>query len=324
MGYSSARWKQVLWLWAGAVLVQAGIVAQAETPSVDLWMVRTHEIPIGGDPSEEIDRLNYFRFDAGGTWTASSRQAFFTTREPQAPTVVFAHGALTDDALAGHLALQLACVLRSRKEDRPVRVVLWKWPSQGGRRRPRRALKASLARADFDGKLLGRWLQEFDLAAPRVLVGWSAGCRVAVCALKHLAAAGSDGGNPADRHRFRVMLAGAALDADALRLDDRRNRALDVVQRMIVVHHRRDPVLRFYPPLIPGPRPVPIGLVGITCPRRLGEARDRVETLDLTCCIRGRHYFGHYLDAPSLAASLDGLVFRPTQRTASEGGGDAP
>jgi len=283
------------------------LTLQARTVSDDLWMVRTSGAATPCPCLPESSPPEYLRLTARGVWTESSCEAFFATEDPQTPTVVFAPGAFTDESLAIHLTKELACVLRCRSGGQPARVVLWKWPSERFLRRIRPSLQLSVRLADFEGHLFARWLRQFDPQAPPLLIGWSAGCRVIVGALAHFAKESATTAEPAAR--FPVVLAGAAIDAGALRAGRHRHRALDAVREMLVVHHRRDLVLRLYPRIVRGPRPVPIGLVGITCPHLLGEYGNRVDTMDLTGCITGRHYFAHYLHASPLAIRLARLVF---------------
>ena len=244
--------------------------------------------------------------DGRGVWTRSAREAFFATEDPARPTVVFAHGGFTDDVWATHLAFGLSRVLSHCGGGRPVRVVLWRWPSERSLRRLGPALQVTLARADFEGLLLARWLRQFDRQSTPILVGYSAGCRVIAGSLSRYASGDAAVGAPA---RFRAVLVAPAIDADSLLPGRRSGHALDAVETLLVTLHQRDRVLRFYPRLYRGPAPQAMGRIGVACPEMMGPHRRRVEMIDLTGRTVGRHDFLNYLSAPPVAARLIGLVF---------------
>lgn len=291
---------------AAAVLALVASKARGGAPPTELWMVRTCRIGSIATCPVEAGRFDYLQLDGRGVWTRSSREAFFDSEVTGRPTIVFAHGGFTDDAWATHLASGLSCVLSRCGGGRPVRVVLWRWPSERSLRRLRPALQVTVARADFEGRLLARWLRQFDRQSPPILVGYSAGCRVIAGSLSRYAAGDAAAGMPA---RFRAVLVAPAIDADSLRPGRASGKALDAVETLLVTRHQHDRVLRFYPRLYPGPAPHAMGLIGVACPGMLGPHGRRVESIDLTPCTVGRHDFLNYLSAPTVAARLAGLVF---------------
>ncbi len=294
----------------GAVLVVQGFRTHASFAAAELWMVRTYRIASIAPCPVEADRFEYFYCDARGVWARSTQEAFGANDEAERPTVVFAHGGFTDQMWASRLASGLMQVLRCRGRGRPVRVVLWQWPSERRMRRLRPALWSTMARAEFEGRLLARWLRQFDLSVPPTLVGYSAGCRVIAGGLSWFAAESAGDGVPADTAaRFRTVLVAAAMDADSLLPSRPNGRAIEVVDTLLVTRHQRDRALSLYPRLYPGIGPQAMGRVGVACPQLLGQGMNRLETVDLTACIAGRHDFLHYLSAGPLAARLTSLVF---------------
>ena len=292
---------------AGVVLALAVSPAEGRRTNTEFWMVRTRHVSATPAHRVEANHLDYRRLDCRGVWTRSSHEAFFDTGDPARPTVIFAHGGFTDDAWAVHLAFGLSRVLSRYGAGRPVRLVLWRWPSERSLRRIRPALQVTVARADFEGVVLGRWLRQFDHLAPPTLVGYSAGCRVIAGALSHYADAAATEDAPT---RFRAVLVAAAADADILLPGRRGGSALDAVETLLVTRHRRDRALRLYPRLYRGPSPQALGFAGVACPWLLGPHRQRLEVMDLTGCIAGRHDFLNYLSASPLAARIAGLVER--------------
>ena len=299
-------------LLAGAVLAVSGPGVERCGAATDIWMVRTYRFGTAQTCPVGAGGFDYLRFDARGAWTWSSQAAFLATHDPYRPTVVFAHGGFTDDAWATHLTVGLARSLCGYSGGQPVRIVLWKWPSERSFRRLRPDLRAKAARADFEGLLLARWLRQFDPHAPVTLVGYSAGGRVIASGLNRYAAESAAFGQPPGSASFRAVLVAPALDADDLLPGRRAGMAIDAVETMLVTHHRRDRALRFYPHLYPRYRPRAMGFVGVACPWMLSQRGGQLQVMDLTTCIAGRHDFLNYLSAPPLAARLVDLVFTGT------------
>ncbi len=308
MNSSTIRILHRIGILAGVALALTVSSAQGQAATADVWMVRTYRIGATSTCPVKADQFDYFQLDARRAWTRSSREAFFETEDPERPTVVFAHGGFTDDSWATCLVLGLAQTLRSYGGGRPVRVVLWKWPAERSARRLRPALWVNMARADFEGLLLARWLRQFDPQTPPILIGYSAGCRIIGRGLSRFAADPGPDSTPATEARFRALLVAGALDADALLPSRHSSGALDAVETLVVTRHRADRALRFYPRLYPGPGPQAMGFVGPVVPR-LDPHGPRVELLDLTAWVAGRHDFLNYLGAPPLAARIADLVF---------------
>ena len=288
---------------AVAVLALAACRADGRETGTEFWIVRTSHIRTDPGEGVEANGFDYRRRDCRGIWTRSSHEAFFHPEAPPPPTVVFVHGGFTDEAWAMHLAFGFSRVLSRYGGGRPVRLVLWRWPAERSLCRLRPALQVTLARADIEGKRLAQWLSQFDHLPPPTLVGYSAGCRVVAGALSRYAS-----GNEGDPGRFRAVLVAAATDAHILLPGRYGGSPLDAVETLLVTRHRRDRVLRLYPRLERGPAPPAMGFAGVACPWLLGPHRQRLEVLDLTQCIRGRHDFLNYLSAPPLAARIADLV----------------
>ncbi len=309
MNGSPIRILQRIGILAGAALAVAVFGVRAEGATTDVWMVRTYRVGATSTCPVKADQFDYFQLDARRAWTRSSRDAFFETEDPEQPTVVFAHGGFTDQSWATCLVLGLARTLRSHGGGRPVRVVVWKWPAERSSRRLRPALWVNMARADFEGLLLARWLRQFDPQTPPILVGYSAGCRIVGRGLSRVAEDPAPDETTDAASGFRAVLVAGAMDADALLPTRHSDGALDAVETMVVTRHRGDRALRFYPRLYPGPGPQAMGFVGPLAPRRRDAHGGRLELLDLTAWVAGRHDFLNYLGAPPLAARIADLVF---------------
>lgn len=287
---------------AGAILALAVLPAEAQGNNFEFWMVRPCRAGTASARHGEAHPFDYLRLDGRRVWRHASREAFFDAADLALPTVLFAHGGFTDEAHATRLVLGLSRALSRFHAGRRVRLVLWRWPSERSLCRIRPALQMTVARADFQGILLARWLRQFDGLPPPTLVGYSAGCRVIAEGLGHYASSAAAEKPPS---RFHAVLVAAACDADILL---RRRTALEAAESLLVTLHRGDRVLRLYPHLYRGPSPQALGYAGVARPQLLGPRRHRLEMLDLTRSITGRHDLLHYLSASPLTARLARLV----------------
>ena len=288
-------------------LAATGAGAEGLDAAGELWMVRTHRVATGWRGPLKAAPLNYYRLDATGCWQRSAAEEFFAAPLPR-PTVIHAHGGHTDDAWASRQGAALLQTLQRWRGEQPVRVVLWKWPSERGSQRLRTDLQINAARADYEGQVLAAWLRQFPNHAEVVLVGYSFGGRVITECLNRLGTELTRETKAPPLPQLRALLVAAAVDSDVLLPGRRGSKALVAAETLLVTRHQGDRVLRWYRHLEPGPSPHALGFAGPACPWLLGEARTRLEVLDLTGCIPGRHDFVHYLSATPLAARLAALV----------------
>ncbi len=290
---------------AVAVLAFSASWADGRETGAEFWVVRACHLGTLPADRVETNRFDYRRLDSRGVWTRSSHEAFFHTEGPPPPTVVLVHGGFTDDAWAVHLAFGLSRVLSRYGAGRRVRLVVWRWPAERSLCRLRPALRATLARADTEGERLARWLAQFEQLEPPTLMGYSAGCRVIAGALRRYAS-----GAESITGRFRAVLVAAATDTDILLPSRSGGSPLDAVETLLVTRHQRDRVLRLYPLVDCGPSPRAMGFAGVSRPWLPDPHHQRLEVMDLTRYIRGRHDFLHYLSAAPLAARIANLVER--------------
>jgi hypothetical protein len=289
---------------AVAALSLACLQADGQETSTEFWIVRSCQ-GTSSTGGVQANRFDYRRRDSRGVWTHCSHDAFFHTEGPPPPTVVLVHGGFTDEAWAVHLALGLSHELSRYRAGRRMRLVVWRWPAERTLCRLRPALRVTLARADGEGERLAEWLAQFDQLEPPTFVGYSAGCRVIAGALRCYAS-----GSNSIPGRFRAVLVAAATDTDILLPGRSGASPLDAVETMLVTRHQRDRVLRLYPHVNRGPSPRALGVAGASRPGLPGSHHQRLEVMDLTRYIRGRHDFLHYVSAAPLSARIAKLVDR--------------
>jgi hypothetical protein len=321
-------WIRANWL-AGTLAAGLAVLfvtgARAADPATDqLWLISTRQAP-WSHPAGHEGQLQYWRWDAEGRWADADLDAFLETADPGVPTCVFIHGNRTNARRAVRMGRDVYGRLAGQADAR-VRFVIWSWPAgriQGGSLRDIR-LKAR--RSDVEGYYLAWWVDQIGRDVKLSLIGYSFGARVIAGAL-HILAGGQLAGRtlpepPDDTERtpVRAVLVAAAMDNDWL-LPGRRNElALSQIDRLLVAHNRRDPIMRWYPLMYCLGGPKALGYAGPACPARLGPERERIELLGLDCSVGRNHDLPAYLNAPGLRRRLPWFAFldSPTPDAATD------
>lgn len=222
------------------------------------------------------------------------------------PTLVYVHGNRVEpgeDKLHG-LALYRALAART-PADAPLRYIIWSWPSA---KVPGvvKDYQEKAARTPYVAWQLAWAVDQAPAETPLSLVGYSYGARVVTGSL-HLLAGGRLGEleltervHPV-RPPLRAALVAAAVDADWVRPGGPHGRALEVVERMLVIQNQHDPAMRFYHMAFEGRRR-PLGYAG-PAGLHLGAFADRVLTLDVTDAVGRHHALSDYLAATGRVSS---------------------
>ena len=271
------------------------------------WMVSLKSVGGCNSQSGDAGPEYYFRQrDADGSWRARELPDFLSSQVQDVPTIFFVHGNPTPLFRVHEMGRQMWQLLEREAEGRPFRLVVWAWPDD--RKMNRRTAQYEASRSDVQGYGLARLVEQANLDAPTSYIGYSFGARVVASALELLAGgqvAGRQLDAPAARLRgARVMLLGAALEDYWLAPGYRYGRALDMVERMVVTTNACDPAMRFYGLIYRGPGPNAVGRFGPTCLNRLGEARDKLEVIDLSCSVGKNHDWYLYMSALGFLSRL--------------------
>jgi hypothetical protein len=277
-------------------------------PQDAVWLVSSRGLGCCGWESN-VERLKVWRFDRDASWLRSDMGQLLGSGDSEAVTVVFLHGNRIDhcDAFTeGWIAYRR---LTACADQRPVRFVIWSWPSARvcG---PIKDARTKAARTDAQGYYLARFVEQFQAEVPVNLWGYSFGARIATGALHLL------GGGTLVRHRLetrageprrpmQAVLLAPALDDDWLLPGHRHGDALPQLDGLLLVNNGCDLVLKRYRFL--GPRRCcrqALGYVGLPVWRLPTEQASKVCQIDACCYVGKRHRLASYLGSPTLMARM--------------------
>lgn len=178
-------------------------------------------------------------------------------------------------------------------------------------------------RADTEACLLGRFLDGIDPTVKLSLIGYSMGPRIITGAM-HLLGGGTfcgfalDGQTP--RRRVRAVLWAPAVHSDWLWPGRPHGEATRPLDGMLILRNSCDPVLARYAMLERRCRSSALGYVGLSCPQRLGEAAERITTVDMRCELGKAHDFNRYVDSSlAMGATRQWALWEAVGRTLALG-----
>ncbi len=231
------------------------------------------------------------------------------------PTVVTIHGNRTDADEAVEKGWYTYQSIRAHG-DRPLRYVIWSWPADRAFRRNRPDVRLKAARSDVEAWYLAQWLAQLRPGVRVSLIGHSFGPRIITGAM-HLLAGGELAGRrlPAGtvaawtagkRNPIRAVLLAAALDVDWLAPGGCHERALSLIDQMLVTCNARDRVLRWYPRMYGRGGPPAMGFVG---PCGVEDAKN-IELVDVTATVGRFHDYRCYYAAPDVSCRWAQYTFQ--------------
>jgi len=294
-------------LWA------AGLPAADSAPE-RVWLISTRRAPLCS-PSLEADQpLDYWYLNAHRQWVPADREAFLAADDPAVPTSIFIHGNRTSHQGAVRMGSGMYRQLAKHAGQRPFRFVIWSWPADRIRGRNRKDVRVKAARSDVQSYYLARCVDQIHPDVPVSMMGYSFGARVITGALHMLAGGRVAGralpkGSRQERTQVRAVLVAAALDSDWLLPGRRNGLALSRLDRVLITRNACDPVLRWYPLMYHRHGPQALGYAGPACPARLGDDRQKLDALDLSCSVGKAHDWVCYFRAPALRARLGWYAF---------------
>jgi hypothetical protein len=347
MSQSGSRHRRVVGNRAAALVVLAAIqiagsnnclagpaaCAPRLRPQDEVWLVSSRGLS-WCDPPQNVARLRYWRFDRQRSWVVSSLSELSATDDPQVTTVVFLHGnrVSTSEAFTGGWIAYRRLVKCA--DERPVRFVIWSWPSDQvcG---PVKDARVKAARTNPAGYYLAWFVGQLHPDVPVSLWGHSFGARIATGAM-HLLGGGKLAGRRLDaqvgssRRPMHVVLLAAALDDHWLLPGHRHGDALSRTDDMLLINNGCDRVLKRYQLMYPcrGCEQA-LGYVGLATWCLSPDDTQKVHQLDACCHVGKQHQFANYIESPDLVARMRAcLLFenRPTTlaKPASATTSDAP
>jgi hypothetical protein len=283
-----------------------------------VWLVSSRGLS-ACRPAENVTRLRYWRFDRQQSWLPSSLHELVASDDPAVTTVLFLHGNRVEANQAFADGWYAYRRLMKSADDRPVRFVIWSWPSEQycG---PLNDARIKAARTNSAAYYVAWFTRQIGQEVPLSLWGYSYGARIASGAL-HLLGGGSLAGRrldeaaPAARRPLQVVLVAAALDDHSLLPGHANGKALSQANAMLLVNNGCDRVLKRYQVLYPGRGcQQALGYVGLAAACLAEEDARKIRQIDACCHVGNQHQFVNYLESPYLMARMRAyLLFQKPQ-----------
>jgi hypothetical protein len=298
------------WFLIARCLVLAALLAatpaRAADPATQIWLVSTRDLPQCGDLDAAYRDLAYWRLDGDCQWSPTDAAAFQASDQSTMPTVVFIHGNQTDADEAVTKAWCALQLIHGEAAGRPFRYVIWSWPADRVGRRTRPDVQLKAVYSDAESWYLAHWLDQFRPGVPISLIGHSFGPRIIAGGL-HLLAGGELAGrsmpqgtvnawSKGRRNPVRVMLLAGAMDAEGLSPGGCYDRAVSLVDQLLVTCNECDRVLRWYPLMYGRGGPEAMGFVGPCCV----DDPQKLDVVDVSGSVGRTHDWQSYVSAAEL------------------------
>ncbi len=270
-------------------------------PQDEVWVISSRHL---GWPAceEDTPALKYWRWDCGvKNWRKHDAAMFKASESAVVATVVYIHGNRVDSWKAVDLGwYSYDAIVRSGQYDRPVRYVIYSWPSTRIRGTQLNDLRCKADRTNAEAYYVARVLSATREDVPVCLIGFSYGARIISGGL-HVAAGGEVCGNALPtsaprRGNIRSVLMAGALHNYWMHPGCFHGQALQSTDRMLILANSCDKVLRRYHWLFRGQRPKALGTTGLSWYDDTG----RVKEFDCCCCVGKTHDSLTYLNSPQL------------------------
>ncbi len=247
--------------------------------------------------------------DGHGGWINSSLEAFLATDNASITTDVYVHGNDADSGIASSEGLLIyRQIVKNAPADRPTRFVIWSWPSDR-QRHPIRTTRAHAHRADADGYYLGWFVSRIDRRVSIGLAGYSFGARV-VSGAMHVLGGGRLAGQSlaaeaGSKPLVRAVLIAAAEDCDWMSPGRPNERAVPLVERMLLMNNYCDKALKKYRFIDPCTKPEALGYVGV------GPVSqpEKIEQLNACCPAGTDHDWRRYFFNDALVSQMRPYLF---------------
>jgi len=291
-------------------------------PQDQVWLVSTRHLPFEGNGCNclggRAPNLEYSRYDGCGNWTNSSAESFFDSQDPRLVTTVYVHGNRVSSDWAKDHGFTVYCRLtQCACDSRPIRHVIWSWPSDPipcGARVIKDA-KVKSCRTTSQSYYLGWWLAQMSSEQRVSLMGFSYGGRAILNALQLVNGGALAGcslpGSAANRVRPRVAIWGSASEANWLCRGGSHEGALAQMDRGLIIYNPNDPALKRYQRVVPGARGPALGSIGVpncVC------ANGKLWQINAGQMIGKIHRFKPYMDVNCLVSKIREYALWPDRQ----------
>mgnify|MGYP001219252917 FL=1 len=256
-----------------------------------IWLVSTRQLINPSRNSIELPKFSLQRYEAPSTWQNSSLDDFIESEDPNTVTIVWVHGNRVDSGAAKQRGMAFYRNLAANSQhDRPVRMVIWSWPSSRIRGHLE-DVRVKAQRTNLQALYLAQFLVQLPEDHQVSLTGFSLGGRIVTGAL-HLVAGGTLSGwqlspGAETSGNFRVVLYAPALHNDWLLPGKPHQLAMSMVDGAILMNNDCDPILKRYRFITKCGNPEALGYAGLARIHKLGETKERVQQWNV-CRLVGR------------------------------------
>lgn len=283
-------------------------------PAEDYWIVDLRSSAQHYPDQAQGCCMQFLRSSPDRCLHRSSHGELLAMLEPGMPICVMIHGSYMEWKDVPIDSRNTFRWIRRAAPHLPLRFVYVTWPSDP--KLPPLDISILGRQSARNGFYVANFIRSISRDHPICLIGHSHGARMVLSTL-HLLNGGQVQGECLPPtcwppHRYRVVLAAAAVDHDWLNPGRRYGNALPIVECLVNLRTRRDHVLAFYPMRKPFSRSS-LGRKGFTKRdfRALGACASRVSELDVTSMVGSHHFWQFYSKHPSLAAALVPVVYFP-------------
>jgi hypothetical protein len=282
-----------------------------------LWLVSDR--CLGCNVECDAERLQYWRYDCQRRWTRASLEELLAAEDPSMPTVVFLHGNRIPSGDAFTKGWSAYRTLVRCADERPVRFIIWSWPSDPIRG-PIEDARVKAARTNVTGYYLAWFLDRLNPEAPLGLWAHSFGARAVTGAL-HLLGGGALSGRVLhervhpERAPAQVALLAAAIDNHWLLPGRNHGQAMTQTSQLLLVNNGCDALLKRYHFLYHRRScQEALGYTGMNA-GYLGEDAAKVLQIDAACQVGKQHLFALYLQAPGVMARVRATLLQAPEQT---------
>ncbi len=307
----------LLWAWGSPALVGAEAAAAPKSaaaptggicqtfrvrPQDQVWVVNTRWLgcPDGGwKNAAGQPAWTLWKYEPlAPRWLNATSAEFYAADSADVVTAVYIHGNRIDNSTALGEGLDVYFQLAGKFDDeRPVRFVIWSWPSDQIRG-PLRDVRAKAARSDTEAYYLAQFLAGMQPQVKTGLLGYSLGARIIAGGL-HLLGGGQLCGwmvPPGERPQMQVAFWAAAEHDNWLLPGYHHGQALGMAGHWFITHNCCDPVLARYRFVEKHGSPAAMGYAGVYGRNLLpAELNARIEEMNVTNLVGGSHDLGRYL-----------------------------
>ncbi len=287
----------------------APVVAASSMPQAALqdqvWMVSTRLL---GFPRNNCDpRLRVSCWDGCKKFHPSTLEQLLASDDPRYTTVIYVHGNRIEPPHARSTGFEAYRMLKCGCR-KPLRLIIWSWPSGRVVYRTLRDCMLKLERTVAEEYYLAWFMAKMNPHRPLSLIGYSFGGRICAGALQ-LRAGGALEGYRLKNPRpvcapVQLTLIAAAADKEALTPCGKYPQMLRQVSRVLVLYNKVDPALLFYPLLEPK-HPTAVGRVGPLC---CGASACKIRSHECSSIIGHSHSVHRYFETPELMRLINSNV----------------